>query len=80
MAAIYSHKDDLEATFINNVQDILHSLYEVEKKMPPEYSMEIKPSGLSVAGRPFMDAPTSTSRTSSSLYMSVYSVRCSYHF
>ncbi|OHW93436.1 fungal specific transcription factor domain-containing protein [Colletotrichum incanum] len=70
---IYSQKDDPEATFINNVQDILHSLYEVEKTMPAEYSMEIKPSGLTVAGRPFMEAPTTTSRTSSSLYTSVYS-------
>ncbi|TID04271.1 putative transcriptional regulatory protein C3C7.04 [Colletotrichum higginsianum] len=70
---IYSQKDDAEATFINNVQGILHSLYEVEKTMPAEYSMEIKPSGLTVAGRPFMEAPTTTSRTSSSLYASVYS-------
>lgn len=73
-AAIYSQKDDPEATFINNVQGILHSLYEVEKTMPAEYSMDIKPSGLTVAGRPFMEAPTTTSRTSSSLYASVYSV------
>ncbi|KAK6227416.1 fungal specific transcription factor domain-containing protein [Colletotrichum tabaci] len=70
---IYSQKDDPEATFINNVQGILHSLYEVEKTMPAEYSMDIKPSGLTVAGRPFMEAPTTTSRTSSSLYASVYS-------
>ncbi|KAL0936057.1 fungal specific transcription factor domain-containing protein [Colletotrichum truncatum] len=72
-STIYSQKGDPENTFINNVQDILHSLYEVEKTMPSEYSMEIKPSGLLVAGRPFVDAPTSTSRTSSSLYISVYS-------
>ncbi|KAF9869750.1 fungal specific transcription factor domain-containing protein [Colletotrichum karsti] len=72
-STIYSQKNDPESTFINNVQGILHSLYEVEKTMPLEYSMEIKPSGLLVAGRPFMDAPTTTSRTSSSLYISVYS-------
>ncbi|GKT83823.1 fungal specific transcription factor domain-containing protein [Colletotrichum tofieldiae] len=65
--------NDMEATFINNVQDILHSLYEVEKTMPAEYSMEIKPTGLTVAGRPFMEAPATISRTSSSLYTSVYS-------
>ncbi|KAK1625535.1 hypothetical protein BDP81DRAFT_328235 [Colletotrichum phormii] len=73
MTAIYSQREDPEATFINNVQDILHSLYEVEKTMPPEYSMEIKPSGLTVAGRIFMEAATTVSRTSSSLHISVYS-------
>ncbi|KAI8265647.1 Proline utilization trans-activator [Colletotrichum sp. SAR11_239] len=70
--AIYSQKDDPETMFINNVQNILHSLYEVEKTMPSEYFMEIRPAGVLVAGRPFMDAPTTTSRTSSSLYTSVY--------
>lgn len=74
MIAIYSQRDEPETTFINNVQDILHSLYEVEKNMPSEYSMEIKPSGLTVAGRPFMEAATTVSRTSSSLHVSVYSV------
>ncbi|KAK1722606.1 uncharacterized protein BDZ83DRAFT_582762 [Colletotrichum acutatum] len=72
-ATIYSQRDEPETTFINNVQDILHSLYEVEKNMPSEYSMEIKPSGLTVAGRPFMEAATTVSRTSSSLHISVYS-------
>ncbi|EQB55597.1 hypothetical protein CGLO_04463 [Colletotrichum gloeosporioides Cg-14] len=71
-STIYSQKDDPETTFINNVQNILHSLYEVEKTMPSEYFMEIRPAGVLVAGRPFMDAPTTTSRTSSSLYTSVY--------
>ncbi|KAH0426602.1 fungal specific transcription factor domain-containing protein [Colletotrichum camelliae] len=71
-STIYSQKDDPENTFINNVQNILHSLYDVEKTMPSEYFMEIRPAGLLVAGRPFMDAPTTTSRTSSSLYISVY--------
>ncbi|KAH9231564.1 hypothetical protein K456DRAFT_1763336 [Colletotrichum gloeosporioides 23] len=71
-STIYSQKDDPETTFINNVQRILHSLYEVEKTMPSEYFMEIRPAGVLVAGRPFMDAPTTTSRTSSSLYTSVY--------
>ncbi|KAL2874406.1 hypothetical protein SGCOL_010386 [Colletotrichum sp. CLE4] len=72
-ATIYSQRGDPEATFINNVQDILHSLYEVEKTMPSEYSMEIKHSGLIVAGRPFMEAAITESRTSSSLHISVYS-------
>ncbi|KAK1532308.1 uncharacterized protein CCOS01_04291 [Colletotrichum costaricense] len=72
-ATIYSQRDEPETTFINNVQDILHSLYEVEKNMPSEYSMEIKPSGLTVAGRPFIEAATTVSRTSSSLHISVYS-------
>lgn len=43
--------------------------------MPSEYFMEIRPAGVLVAGRPFMDAPTTTSRTTSSLYTSVYMVR-----
>ncbi|KAH7334191.1 hypothetical protein BKA66DRAFT_517567 [Pyrenochaeta sp. MPI-SDFR-AT-0127] len=72
-STIYSQKDDTEIEFVTNVQNILRSLHEIESTMPLEYSMELKSTGLLVAGRTFADAPGTIARTSSGLYTSVYS-------
>jgi proline utilization trans-activator len=74
-SAIYSQNSDSEASFISNVQNILYSLHEVESTIPAEHSMGFCKSGLLVAGWPFNDSSPQTSRTSSSLYLSIYQVR-----
>ncbi|KAL6415395.1 hypothetical protein AUP68_01950 [Ilyonectria robusta] len=71
-STIYVQNTDSEASFIRDVESILHSLHDIESTMPAEYSINFSPTGLLVAGRPFAEADTAYARTSSSLYLSVY--------
>jgi hypothetical protein len=74
VVAIYSRKDTPEHEFTNDVQSILHALHDIEATMPAEYTMQFEPSRLLVAGQPFASAPLISARTSSGLYISVFSV------
>ncbi|KPM39058.1 hypothetical protein AK830_g7493 [Neonectria ditissima] len=71
-SAIYVQNTGSEASFIKDIESILHALHEIESTMPAEYSINFSPNGLLVAGRPFAEVDAAFARTSSSLYLSVY--------
>jgi proline utilization trans-activator len=74
LSAIYSQTKDSESSFLSNVQNILHSLHDLESTMPGEYFMDFRESSLIIAGRPFPESLTQIARTSASLYLSIYLV------
>ncbi|KAF4982675.1 hypothetical protein FDECE_17463 [Fusarium decemcellulare] len=61
-----------KASFIKDIENILHSLHEIESTMPAEYRVNFSPTGLIVAGLPFAEADPPYARTSASLYLSIY--------
>lgn len=72
-ATIYAQKGESEGKFVSNVQNILRSLHEIEKEMPPELSMAFDESGgLTIANLAFEDVSPTTARTSATLYISVF--------
>ncbi|RSM09441.1 hypothetical protein CEP52_004071 [Fusarium oligoseptatum] len=71
-STIYVQNTNSEASFIKDIETILHSLHDVESTMPAEYRMNFSPTGLTVAGILFSDADPSYARTSASLYLSIY--------
>lgn len=70
---VYAQKEETEATFITKVSEVLRFLHEIETGMPAELSIKFSSSGLIIAGLPFEQSSPMTARTSSSLYISVYS-------
>ncbi|KAL6884748.1 hypothetical protein GGI43DRAFT_419296 [Trichoderma evansii] len=71
-ATIYSRNNDAEASFIKDVQNILHSLHQVESTMPPEIAGGIHPSELLLRETLLTSSQLSSARTSASLYLTVY--------
>ncbi|KAH6886198.1 hypothetical protein B0T10DRAFT_530450 [Thelonectria olida] len=71
-STIYVQNANSEASFIKDIESILHSLHDIESTMPAEYTMDFSPTELRVAGRPFAAADPTLARTSSSLYLNVY--------
>lgn len=70
---VYAQKEETETAFVTKVSEVLRSLHEIETGMPAELSIKFGPSGLIIAGLPFDECNPMTARTSSSLYISVYS-------
>ncbi|KAM5359267.1 hypothetical protein ACJZ2D_014615 [Fusarium nematophilum] len=63
-STIYVQNTNSEASFIKDIENILHSLHEVESTMPAEYRMNFGPTAILVAGLPFAEADPSYARTS----------------
>ncbi|KAJ3544568.1 hypothetical protein NM208_g2983 [Fusarium decemcellulare] len=71
-STIYVQNTNSEASFIKDIENILHSLHEIESTMPAEYRINFSSTGLIVAGLPFAEADPPYARTSASLYLSIY--------
>lgn len=72
--AIYTKKGLSELSFIEDVQNIFHSIDDLERNMPAEYVMDIDQGSVHVGGLEFAKSAQPTARTSSSLYLSIYQV------